>query len=321
MRRFFSIVLGLGIVLVLGVLAVIWFDAPAAPPPMASVEAPFRAVNFADLPPVETFQARDGAALAFRRYAGDPDRRVILIHGSSGSSTSMHATAKALQAAGATVIAVDLRGHGHSGPPGDIAYIGQLEDDLEDLLKALDSAHAPRETTLIGFSSGGGFALRVLGGRLAPHFQRAILLAPYLRYDSPVQRPASGGWIDVSVPRLVAIGTLHQLGITAFDALPVLAFAVPPGNPHHQTPSYSYRLLINYQPDNDYLGDLKRAPPHVMAIDGADDEMFYADKLAPTLHQARPDMRVTIVPGVGHITLVTTPVGTAAIADAWKSDF
>lgn len=308
------------VAIVAGTLAL---DRPKPPPPLVSVSKPFEAVDFSDLPPVSHFTARDGAALAYRRYAGDPDRLVILIHGSAGSGASMHAAAKALAAAGATVVAPDMRGHGQSGPRGDIAYIGQFEDDLEDLVSSLGRAHTPRETTLIGFSSGGGFALRVAGGRLGSSFSRIILLAPYLRYDAPNERTGtgSGGWVSVAVPRIVALSLINQLGITAFNNLPVLAFGLEAGNPYHLTPTYSYRLLTNFQPDDDWLGDLRRTTRPIMAIEGADDELFLADKLQPTLAAGKPGIRVDIVPGTGHIGLTTTPAGTAAIAKAWSSRF
>jgi hypothetical protein len=48
------------------------------------------------------------------------------------------------------------------------------------------------------------------------------------------------------------------MGITAANGLPVIAFAVPAGNPNNLTATYSYRLLTNFEPDNDYLGDLRR---------------------------------------------------------------
>ena len=322
MRIVLAIFAGFLLLVCAVVAGAIAFDSPTAPPPMASVSAPFRAVDFSDLPPVSHYAARDGAQLAYRRYAGNPDRLVVLVHGSAGSSTGMHATAKALTTAGATVIAVDIRGHGESGRLGDIAYIGQLEDDLEDLLGDLDHAHHPNETTLIGFSSGGGFVLRVAGGRLASRFNRFILLAPYLRYDAPNARSTTGGgWTAVAVPRLIALQLVNKLGITAFNGLPVLAFGLAAGNPAHLTPSYSYRLLTNFEPDDDYVGDVRRAPAPLMAVAGTDDEIFQTDRLQSALAAGKPGVRVDIVPGVGHIGLTTTPAGTAAIVQAWTSKF
>ena len=323
MRAVVRIIVGLALLAVLALVGTIALDRPKPPPPMPGISAPFETVDFSDLPPVLHYSARDGADLAYRRYAGDPERVVVLIHGSAGAASSMHAVARALAAAGATVIVPDIRGHGRSGRHGDIAYVGQLEDDLEDLMQSLERTHRARETTLIGFSSGGGFALRIAGGRLGRRFDRYILLAPYLRHDAPNVRvgTGSGGWVSVAVPRIVALLLVNRLGVTAFNGLPVVAFALEAGNPHHLVASYSYRLLMNFQPDDDFLGDLRRTSRPMMAIEGANDEIFLADRLRGALSAGRPGIRVDIVPGADHIGLVTTASGVGAIVRAWSGRF
>ncbi|MFM5616223.1 alpha/beta hydrolase [Aeromonas veronii] len=65
----------------------------------------------------------------------------------------MHKMASAFSQAGYDAYALDIRGHGASGDKGTIAYIGQLEDDLEDFIKSVAPA---KPATLVGFSSGGG---------------------------------------------------------------------------------------------------------------------------------------------------------------------
>jgi pimeloyl-ACP methyl ester carboxylesterase len=125
----------------------------------------------------------------------------------------------------------------------------------------------------------------------------------------------------VAVPRIIGLQLATRLGITAFNGLPVLAFAVAAGNPNHLTPTYSYRLLTNFAPDDDYIGDLRRAPAPLMAVAGTDDEIFQTDRLQAALAAGRPGVRVDLVPGVGHIGLTTTPTGTAAIVRAWESKF
>ncbi len=108
---------------------------------MSSITDPFDSVNFSDLPSLSEFTARDGAHLAYRHYpstATTPGKgSVVLVHGSSATSSSMHPMAKALSAAGYPVYALDIRGHGGSGRKGQIAYIGQLEDDLADFILTL----------------------------------------------------------------------------------------------------------------------------------------------------------------------------------------
>ncbi|MFX6334759.1 alpha/beta hydrolase, partial [Acinetobacter baumannii] len=87
------------------------------------------------LPPYAFVTARDGTRLAYRFYEGRPGGGVaVLVHGSTGLAIAVHATAQALAAEGINTYAIDVRGHGESGPLGDIGYRGQLEDDLVDLL-------------------------------------------------------------------------------------------------------------------------------------------------------------------------------------------
>ena len=62
----------------------------------------------------------------------------MLLHGSGASSDSMHPLAQALSKANYTVYAMDMRGHGTTNAKGDIAYIGQLENDLKDFMNVVD---------------------------------------------------------------------------------------------------------------------------------------------------------------------------------------
>src|SRR5207249_5267849 len=84
-----------------------------------------------------TLRLAMGTKLAFRAYpaaGGAVKGSVVLLHGSSASSSSMHLMGKGFAAAGYAAYTLDIRGHGKSGTKGHIAYIGQLEDDLEDFV-------------------------------------------------------------------------------------------------------------------------------------------------------------------------------------------
>jgi hypothetical protein len=126
------------IIAVLGALgAVLAFDAPMKPPPLASISVPFADVDFSDLPTVQTYAARDGAKLGYRVYEGGGAQVVVLIHGSSDDGAGMHPLAKTLRDAGASVYVPVVRGHGNFGRNGDVDHIGQLEDDLADFVAVL----------------------------------------------------------------------------------------------------------------------------------------------------------------------------------------
>src|SRR5258708_1674766 len=159
------------------------------PPEMRSVSESRHNVDLSNLPAVERFQARDGTMLGFRHYpASGPatGRGAIFIHGSSGSSATVnHAVSAALAVRGVETWAIDIRGHGASGTRGDIGYVGQLEDDLEDFGAVVRNSAPSVPLTLIGHSAGGGFALRGAGAPIQNHFARFVLRAPYLGYDAP----------------------------------------------------------------------------------------------------------------------------------------
>src|ERR1700734_3931141 len=198
------------------------------PPPLASIHAGAKEIDATGAPDLSRFQARDGTWLAYRLYQaqnGARDQIAILAHGSSASSIEMNAVAKALAGAGVTAAALDIRGHGASGTRGDIAYAGQLDDDLADLVAALRKAHPAARFSLIGHSAGGGFALRVAGSKLGDAFDRFVLLAPYLGHSAPTNRPAEGPalWAQPDLPRILASVFLDRLGVDWPRSFPVLA--------------------------------------------------------------------------------------------------
>jgi alpha-beta hydrolase superfamily lysophospholipase len=295
--------------------AMIIFGTAKPPKPMESMSAPFAQIDFRDLPSIETFSARDGSALAYRAYPAG-DRIAILIHGSAGGGAGMHALAKALQATGISAYAPDIRGHGASGPDGDIAYAGQIDDDLADFLTLVRSKHPAGHIALAGFSSGGGYVLRVAGGPNGGLFDNYLLISPYLGHRAPTQRPHCGGWAAPYIPRMIALLILDRLGFHRLEGLPVIAFAIEPGNEKGLTSTSSYRIARTFHPNADYLKDFRKTPKPMTVVAGAADEVFYAEKYAPLIHAVRPDIPVTLVPGLGHIDMILKPQGIKAVAAA-----
>ncbi len=284
--------------LALGVLALVGAAAIAIvfmlaspvrrPPPLASIHAGAIQIDQTGAPDLSRFQARDGTWLAYRLYPapnGAQDRIAILAHGSSASSIEMNAVAKALAGAGVTAVALDIRGHGASGTRGDIAYPGQLDDDLGDLVAQLRKAYPAARFSLIGHSAGGGFALRIAGSKLGDAFERFVLLAPYLGYSAPTNRPAEGPglWAQPDLPRIIATLALERLGIDWPQSLPALAFATAPEAKMFVTSQYSFRLMGNYTAPTDWRGAFARAKGRITVIAGADDQLMDAEAYKRTL--------------------------------------
>src|SRR5437667_3934654 len=220
--------IGLATLVLAGLIAV----PVSRPPALALISDTVRAGDREGIPPLLYFQARDGSNIAYRHYAppGPIGRVAVLIHGSSGSSLTVHPLAKMLSARGVESFVPDIRGHGASGTRGDIGYIGQLEDDLADFVAALRNAVPLAPLTLIGHSAGGAFTLRVAGSPIQNLFERFVLLAPYLGYDATSTRPGSGGWASADIPRIIGLLALRAIGVNCCEALPVLALAVPPNS-------------------------------------------------------------------------------------------
>ena len=288
------------------------------PPPLASIHAGAIAIARDGLPALSRFQAREGTWLAYRLYPaanGATDRLAILAHGSSASSEEMHAVARALAAADVAAVAIDARGHGASGSRGDIGYIGELDDDLADLVAHLRPTFPTAKLMLIGHSSGGGFAARIAGGPLGHEFERFILLAPYLGYRAPTNQPDSGGWVSVDLPRVIALTMLTRtFGVDWGQSLPTIAFANPGEDAPFVTRAYSFRLMVNYGPPDDWRAPFEAGRGKFTLIAGEADELMNTPAYAPTL--APLGVAVETIPGVDHMGVVYQPEALARIVAA-----
>jgi len=285
------------------------------PPELKSISAYRNSIDFSALPELTRFQARDGSALAYRHYpaqAPSTGRIAVVVHGSSGSSWgAVHALSLALAVRGVQTYAVDIRGHGASGNRGDIAYLGQLEDDMADLVSEIRKTNPTAPLTLLGHSSGGGFALRIAASPIQNLFTSTVLLAPYLGYDAPSSRPNSGGWANADIPRFLALTILRKLGMPWAESLPAIAFAVPPNSSQRLTATYSYRLMRNFAA-SDYRADFAAATKPVTVFSGSADELMDSAKFSESVGGRAT---VKIIDGVDHMGIVCNPAAIAVIAD------
>ncbi len=306
-----------GILALVGVVGIAFVTMLSAPlgglPHLESISRTARAVDRSDMPAIGHFQARDGTTLGLRHYPAQKPgvaRIAVVVHGSSGSSISVHALARALAAQGVETFAPDIRGHGASGTRGDIGYLGQLEDDLADLVGEIRKTRPAAPLTLIGHSSGGAFVLRVAASPIHSLFERAVLLAPYLGYDAPSSRPDSGGWARADVPRFIALVLLNKLGIDWANSLPTLAFAVPPDSKMVLAGSYSYRLMRNFATAG-FRTDVAAASGPITLFSGAADELMFSDQYQSMFGDRA---NVKIIDGINHMGIVsdTAAVGTIA---------
>jgi len=263
--------------------------------------------QIAAMSPLEPYQARDGSVLAFRRYPAESSTHLILIHGSSAHSAYLHAFAKYLsERKVANVYAPDLRGHGPSPRRrGDIDYIGQLEDDLADLISHIKHG-ASKDVRFIvgGHSSGGGLALRFGGGPHGGLAQGFVLVAPYLGHDAPMVKKNSGGWADASILKIVGLSVLDGLGVKRFNGTPVLRFNLPEKYHNgYETLEYSFRLMKGMHPVS-YRASLKTTRAPLLILVGSEDEAFHADGFKAGVLPYKPDAKVSFVKGGSHLGII-----------------
>jgi len=309
------------LIAIAGLAGAITFDEPAKPPTLAAGNAVpgIAQWNFAELPPRQHVKARDGAPLNYRHYPGRADRAIVLVHGSTATDASMMKLAQALQTAGASVYAIDLRGHGGSGTAnGDVSYLGQLDDDLADLVKGLGIDKPGVRRTLMGFSSGGGFVLRIASSRYAGLFDNYLAISPFIAPDSPTNKPNAGGWAGVALPRVVALSLLDRLGLAWFQGLPAVRFATDAPPSDRRTPVYSFRLAMSLQLGRDWRAPLARITAPTEIVVGANDELFNAGAFGPLLQAINPRIGVAIAPGQGHLAMIADPAALAAIVTGWQ---
>src|SRR5262249_25928621 len=193
--------IAIAIVILGGMIA---FGTENPPPKLASMNDPLEKIDFSDLPPLETVSARRGSPIAFRRWqpAGDPDLAVILVHGSGGSSTSLHPLGKAIASRSIAV------------------YAPELDDDLEDFVAKVKTMQPSSRLVLAGFSGGGGFALHASALPLGRSFVRVVLISPMLGVRAPTVK--SHAWAKPFMPRILALLILNRTGLHAFHYLSVI---------------------------------------------------------------------------------------------------
>jgi len=288
--------------------------------------------DYDEMPDLQPYTARDGAELSYRLYESfhfpgnsefpGKSPLLILLHGSGWHSMQFYPLAKALSEAGAaTVVTPDLRGHGFNPPSrGDVAYIGQLEDDLADLIASLEAQFPDAPFIIGGHSSGGGLAVRFAGGEYGDLADGYLLLAPFLKYNAPTTRPNSGGWAQPNSRRIAGLTMLNNLGIHWFDGLTVIQFAMPQSvlaGPlgESATTAYSYRLNSSFAPRGKYGRDLTALTQPFLLVAGLDDEAFIAEQYEPTISEFSDAGSYALLPDTGHIDLLTTPELAPIITD------
>jgi pimeloyl-ACP methyl ester carboxylesterase len=225
------------------------------------------------------FTLRDNIKIFGYRFAKQSDNTIILIHGVGSNAYMYNKTAGLLQeATQAEVYAIDLRGHGQSeGNSGDVDYINQYVDDLNDIIKTIRKEKPNGKIIIAGHSMGGGIALRYAIEKQYQQPDGFLLFAPLIGHNSPAfvhlqtrENKGEEPFMKIHIERIIGLTMLNEIGIHDFDSLPVLFFDLPETVPLRK---YSYRANKSMAPD-DYVTGLKAINKPLLVLIGSEDEAF-----------------------------------------------
>lgn len=253
------------------------------------VQKPMSSEEIADLGFEQTyknisqkFTARDGKQLFSYVYKTESNTTIILLHGILSSSYLMNKTAGLLkEATNSEVVALDFRGHGQSdGKLGDVDYINQYADDLEDVISEIKKEKPNQKIILAGHSMGGGIILRYAMKENKPKIDGYLLFAPHLGVNSPTVKTTSSveeqAFIKLHINRIIGLKMMNAIGDTTHNNLPVLFFNLPETMP---ITKYSYRANESMSP-LDYKKGLNAIDKPLLVVVGSEDEAFDAYKFS-----------------------------------------
>jgi len=268
---------------------------------------------------IVSYEMSDGEVINGRSFPNGSSTTILIVHGLDGASAQFNRTAGLMrQATDANVIAIDLRGHGRStGPRWDVAYAGQYETDVSEVISAIHAVQPGGRVILAGHSMGGGIALRFAQLASRPDVAGFLLFAPSLGLSAPTARKRPPPDADmpedfdepfatVRMPRIIGLSLLNAIGVHWFDHLPVVFVNLSP-DPSH----YTYRAILNTAPD-DYIEALQSVDRPLLVIVGSDDQAFIAQEFEYVIN-AHSNGTTLVLEGEDHNSVHSAGEALAAI--------
>jgi acylglycerol lipase len=168
--------------------------------------------------------APDGVRIFTARWdpVGPERGALLLVHGLKDHSGRYGTLVRAMQGAGISVHALDLRGHGRSG--GDRQWVRSFDEYTEDLDRlAAPLMAVPRPLFVLGHSMGGAIVLRWIACS-APRLAGVVLSAPAIL--PPLSVPRSTQRITRFLSWVVPRARLFDLPLEDFSRDPAVVAAM-----------------------------------------------------------------------------------------------
>lgn len=242
----------------------------------------------AAVPAVASAVSTDGTAIAYRVLGYPAARPLVLIHGWAQSSSSWGADLLRELAQRFRVVAIDLRGHGHSDVP-DSGYDSpaQWADDVEAVLDAAGIG-AGAGAILLGWSYGGVVVSDYLAARGEGRVAGIVLCgavtslsrSPGGAIGPAMKEVTSGGAFDekpsVALAAFTSFGTAMMRSGSGSDGQRILGLSL-------STPPSVRQSLLTRRVDND--DTLRSLTIPALVVHGAHDGV-----VLPSAGQANADM-------------------------------
>jgi pimeloyl-ACP methyl ester carboxylesterase len=231
---------------------------------------------------------------------------VVLIHGWPLSGRSWEKQVPALLEAGHRVIAYDRRGFGDSSKPSFGYDYDTFAEDLHSLMTELDL----RETTLVGFSMGGGEVARYIGTYGTERVRKAVFMAavpPFL-----LKTPDNPTGVDGSVFDGIkkAIATDRPAFLSKFFADFYNVDALRGKRISDEVVRLSWNIAAGASPKGtldcvsawvtDFRNDLQRIDVPTLVVHGDDDRILPLAATGTPMQQAIAGSRLLVVKGGPH---------------------
>lgn len=245
---------------------------------------------------MEKIVSKDGTSIAYERRGKGPP--LVLVHGTTGNHLSFRLVYQFLEEH-FTIYAVDRRGRGESGDTTEYA----IEREFEDIVALVDSLVEP--ANLLGHSFGATCALGA--ARLAHNLRNLILYEP-----APGISSVPIGSIQ-RMEDLIRHGQRDQAMTIMFRE--VLKLGEEEFELFKSSPTWPMRVAAAHtvprelRSEEEYRLDPKQfrsVMASALLLLGSESPVW-AGQGTELARSALPNARVTVLPGQGHLAIMTAP--------------